>query len=342
MHSNQKNYWSTYAELGWLGIGVPEEYSGIGRAYTDIAVFAEAIGRGLVLEPYLGAGVLATQVFLEAATTEQCATLLPKVVDGSTVLALANSEAHARGRLELIQTTAKEYNGSYIIEGHKATVLGGPHATDFLVAARTSGLHYETEGISLFHVKASAPNLCKSNYHFIDRTAVSDLELQKVIVPASALIGKLGQGFRALERGTQIGIVAAASDAVGSMTEALSQTCAFLKVRKQFGSPLSDFQVLRHRVADMTVALELARSSLFRGLAGLENPDDIERAKAVSSTRIMVSRASRLVGGQAIQLHGGIGVTEECAVGHHFNHLSVLNVLFGTEDYHVAKLGALI
>lgn len=340
--SIDQNHWSTYAELGWLAIGIPEEYSGIGRSYTDIAVFAEAIGQGMVLEPYLGAGVLAPQVILEAATSEQCAKLLPRITDGSAIFAVANAETGARGQLEFIQTTAREYNGGYIIDGHKIAVLGGPHATDFLIAARTSGYHYETDGISLFHVESSTVGIHKTNYHMIDQMAVSDLLFERVEVPASALIGELGQGFRALNRGTQTGIIAAAADAVGSMTQALSQTCAFLKMRKQFDSPLSNFQVLRHRVADMTVALELAKSSLLRGLAGLENPDDNERAKAVSSTRIMASRASRVIGGQAIQLHGGIGITKECAVGQHFNHLSVLNALFGTEDYHIAKLGALI
>lgn len=332
-------HWATYAELGWLGIGIPEEYGGNGRSFADIAIICEALGQGLVLEPFIGAAVLAPQIILEAATIGQCRDLLPRVIDGSAICVLAHMEDAARGRVEYVETSATRTATGYVINGHKTAVLGGPNSTQLLVAARTSGEPSEPGGITLFRVDPDAAGLRRTDYQLIDRSAASDLLLEGVAVSAQDIVGEVGGAFPALERGTHIAIIAAAADAVGSMTEALSQTCAYIQTRKQFGVPLSDFQVLRHRIADMQVALELARSSLFRGLAGIENPDRNERIKAVASTKIMIGQASRIVGGQAVQLHGGVGVTEEYPVGHHFKHLTVLNALFGTDDYHVARFG---
>lgn len=336
------DHWSTYAELGWLGIGIPEEYGGNGRSFADIAIISEALGQGLVLEPYLGAGVLVPQLMLEAATAEQCGDLLPRMIEGSTIIALAHMEDAARGRVEYIETSASRTADGYLLHGHKTAVLGGPHATELLVAARTSGESSDRAGITLFRIGRGAPGLSVRDYQMIDGMAVSDISLEGVAAPSRDVVGVVGGACLGLEKATQIAIIAAGADAVGSMTAALSHTCTYLQTRKQFGVPLGDFQALRHRVADMRVALELARSNLYRGLAGLENPDPGERAKAVSSTKIMVAQASRIVGGQAVQLHGGVGVTEEFPVGHHFKHLTVLNALFGTDDYHVARLGALV
>jgi len=279
---------------------------------------------------------------LEAATVEQCRGLLPRIVEGSTIFALAHMEDAARGRVEYIETSASRTAAGYAIHGHKTAVLGGPHATELLVAARTSGAPSERDGITLFRVDRGAPGLRLNDYQMIDRMAVSDILFEGVAVSNRDVIGEVGGAYSALEKATQIAIIAAAADAVGSMTEALSQTCAYLQMRKQFGVPLSDFQALRHRIADMQVALELGRSNLYRGLAGLQNPDRDERAKAVSSTKIMVAQASRIVGGQAVQLHGGVGVTEEYSVGHHFKHLTVLNAFFGTDELHVARMGELV
>ena len=335
-------HWSTYAELGWLGIGIPEEYGGNGRSFADIAIISEALGQGLVLEPYLGAGVLVPQLILEAGTVEQRADLLPRIIEGSTISALAHMEDAARGRVEYMETTAAGTAGGYVLRGHKTAVLGGPHATELLVAARTSGEPSDRGGITLFRVDRGAPGLVVRDYQMIDRMAVSDFLFEEVVVSGRDVVGVVGEAYSALERAMQIAIIAAAADAVGSMTAALSHTCTYLQTRKQFGVPLGDFQALRHRIADMQVALELARSSLYRGLAGLENLDPGARAKTVSSTKIMIAHASRIVGGQSVQLHGGVGVTEEFPVGHHFKHLTVLNALFGTDDYHVARMGELI
>jgi alkylation response protein AidB-like acyl-CoA dehydrogenase len=342
MASAGSSHWSTYAELGWLGVGVPEEFGGNGRSFADIAVIGEALGQGLILEPHLGAGVLAPQVLLEAAAPDQCRAMLPGFVDGSAVFALANMEDAARGRLEFVETTASKTKTGYVIDGHKTAVLGAQHATELLVAARTSGDPSDRAGITLFRLDRAAAGLRQTDYRMIDGTAVSDIRFEGVVISDDAVIGAVGGAYPALEMATQIAIMAAAAYAVGSMTAALSQTCEYLQTRRQFGSPLSDFQALRHRIADMQVALELARSNLFRGLAGLEMPDRNERAKAVHSSKIVVAQASRIVGGQAVQLHGGIGVTEEYAVGHHFKQLMVLNALFGTDDFHVARLGELI
>lgn len=340
--AQDRDHWDRFVELGWIGLGIPEAAGGYGEALEGAMVIAEVLGGGLALEPYLGAAILLPQVLLAAVGADAGAALLAPVIEGKAQIALAANEYAGRGRLAHIETTAQADGDNYLLNGRKTAVIGGPSASSFLVAARTAGAVEDRDGISLFLLPRDTAGLTVRDYRMIDASPVSDLLLDATRVPASAMLGPPGAALAALEAGTDIATVAAAFGAVGAMREALTQTTEYLKTRKQFGGPLRDFQVLRHRAADMLVALEQARSAAFRGLAGLRQNDAQARAYAVSAMRIVVARCGRFVCGQAIQLHGGMGVTEELRIGHYFKYISVANALFGGDSYHVERMGALM
>lgn len=336
------DHWSFFADHGWLGIGLPEEAGGHDASLNGAMLIAEVLGEGLALEPYLGAAVLAPQVILAAAGAEASAAILRPVVEGRSVIALANQEHGARGRNAFVTTRAVEDDDGYRLDGAKTAVLAGGRTGAFLVAARTGGASGDAAGISLFLVPRESTGLSVRPYRLIDSTAVADIVLDDVNVPRSSMIGAVGGALPAIDAGTDIAIAAANFGLVGAMSEALRLSVEHLKTRKQFGGPLRDFQVLRHRAADMLVALEQARSGAYRGLAGLASPDPDARARAVSAAKIVVAGCSRLVCGQAVQLHGGIGVSDEYRVSHLFKYMAVTCALFGPEDYHVERLGALM
>jgi len=337
-----RDHWKRFADLGWLAVGIPEEAGGYGGSLSATMLISEVFGGGPTLEPYLGAAVLAPHVVLAAVGGEASANLLTPVFEGRMLIALANCEYEARGKLSFIGTTARSKAGSFVLNGQKAAVIGGPAATCFLVAARTSGGIDDPDGITLFRMPRDAPGLTVRDYRAIDSSQMSDITLHNVEAPAGSIVGEVGGALAALEAGTDTAIVAAAFGIAGAMTTALSATTEHLRTRKQFGGPLRDFQVLRHRAADMLVELEQARSAAYRGLAGLHQNDPRARAYAASSAKIVVARCSRFVGGQAIQLHGGMGVSDECRISHLFKYIAVTNALFGSDTYHIERLGSLM
>lgn len=342
LSASGRDHWARFAELGWLGVGVPEAAGGYDASLTGVMLISEILGGGLALEPYLGAAVLAPQVVLAALGGAQSAPLLAPVIEGRELIALANSESDARGRLSFIATTARPKGKGFVLEGEKTAILGGPSATCFLIAARTSGAVDDVDGVTLFRAPRETPGLTALDYKMIDETRMSDITLHGVELPAQAVVGPQGGADAALEAGTDTAIVAACFGVVGAMQQALTLTKDYLPARKQFGRPLSDFQVLRHRAADMLVALEQARSAAYRGLAGLHERDPRARARAASTAKIVAANCSRFVCGQAIQLHGGMGVTDEFRISHLFKYISVANALFGADAYHVERLGTLI
>jgi alkylation response protein AidB-like acyl-CoA dehydrogenase len=337
-----RDHWSRFAELGWLGVGIPEAAGGYGGSLSATMLIAEVLGGGLALEPFVGAAVLAAQTVLAAMGADASSDLLEPMLAGETRLALANSEYEARGKLCFIRTTARAKGSHLVLNGQKMAVLGGPSATHYLVAARTSGSIDEPNGVTLFRVPRTTAGLTVRDYRMIDSSGMSDLVLDDVQVPAEAIVGEADKAMAALEAGTDAAIVATAFGIVGAMSEALSLTTTHLRTRKQFGGPLRDFQVLRHRAADMLVNLEQARSAAYRGLAGLHATNPQARAYAASAAKIVVTRCSRFVVGHAIQLHGGMGVSDEFRVSHLFKFVAVGNALFGADTYHVERLGSLM
>ncbi|MEG0858189.1 MAG: acyl-CoA dehydrogenase family protein [Pseudomonas sp.] len=328
--------WGVFADNGWLMAALPEAYGGLGGSLLDTVIIAQELGRGLVLEPFLGCGVLAAQTLLAAASEGQKARLLPQLAEGSYRVALAYSEAGSRGMPEPVTLQAERNGDGFRLTGHKSLVLGAPGAQAFIVSAQIP----DTPGISLLLVDADSPGLKAQTLPLHDGTWVQDLYFDGVEVGAEALLGEAGGGLAGLRQGLAHGIVALCAELIGGMEKTLEVTADYLKVRQQFGVPIGSFQVLQHRLADMAAELELARSSLHVALASMANDDPVTRDKTVSGSKMLICRAARFVCGQGIQLHGGIGMTEEYLVGHYYKRAVVAEVLLGSSDSHEAAYAA--
>ena len=325
-------HWHTFAENGWLAAALPEAYGGLDGSLIDTVLIAQQLGRGLVLEPYLGCAVLAAQTFLAAATPAQCERVLPQVADGSQKLALAFSEDGARGLPEHVKLHAQREGDGYRLSGSKTLVLGGAHAHRFIVSAVSPAF----DGIGLFLVDADSAGLARRALRLHDGTGAAELSFDGVFVPGEAMLGEPGNGLAALRQGIAHATAALCAELVGAMEQAIETSAEYLKVRKQFGVLIGSFQALQHRLADMAAELEIARSMLYVLLASIENDDAALRQYTVSQAKSLIGRAARYVCGQAIQLHGGIGMTEEYSVGHFYKRAAVADLLLGSSDRHEA------
>ncbi|MNJ31595.1 Acryloyl-CoA reductase (NADH) [compost metagenome] len=330
--------WALFAANGWLMAALPEAYGGLGGSLVDTVIIAQELGRGLVLEPFMGCAVLAAQTLLAAGSEAQKARLLPQLADGTYRLALAFSEAGSRGMPLPVTLRAERHAGGFRLSGHKSLVLGAVGAKAFIVSAQIP----QEPGISLLLVEADRPGLKCQTLPLHDGTWVQSLHFDGVEVDAQALLGEAGQGLPALRQGLAHGIVALCAELIGGMEKTIEVTADYLKVRQQFGVPIGTFQALQHRMADMAAELELARSSLHVALASLANDDDITRDKTVSGCKMLICRAAKFVCGQGIQLHGGIGMTEEYLVGHYYKRAIVADLLLGSSDSHEAACAALL
>jgi len=299
----------------------------------------EEFGRGLVAEPYLSCAVLAGQLVNAAGNTAQREALLPAMIAGDLLLAVAYSEPHAAGAADWVETKAARVNGRWRLTGRKSLVLNGPTADKLIIAARSGGAADDRDGVTLFIVDPGAPGLKRQDYRLTDRTHVSDFVLDGVEIGDDAVLGQAGAGLAPLELAIDHAIVAVSAEAVGAMDHALWMTRDYLKTRTAFGTTLSTFQALRHRMADMLVELEQARSIVYRGLAALREEDPARRRHGVAATKIHIGQSGQFIGGQVIQLHGGIGMTEEYSIGHYFKRLMVIESLFGNSDLHVRRYG---
>ena len=330
------SHWQTFADNGWLAAALPEAYGGLDGSLIDTVLIAQEFGRGLVVEPYLGCAVLAAQTLLAAGTPAQCEQWLPALADGSRKLALAYSEAPSRGFPEPIATRAVAAGAGYSLTGCKTLVLGGADADSFIVSAQLS----DADGITLMVVPADAPGLSRRVLPLHDGSFAAELIFEHVRVARDALLGEPGNGLAALQHGLAHATAALGAELVGGMEKAIEITADYLKVRKQFGVPIGSFQALQHRLADMAAELEIARSMLYALLASIANDAGAERQRTVSQAKSIIGRAARFVCGQAIQLHGGIGMTEEYQVGHYYKRAVVADALFGSSDRHEAACAA--
>lgn len=332
--------WRTFAENGWLAAALPEAHGGLGGTVLDTALIAQQFGRALVVEPYLGCAVLAAQTLAAAGTPDVKDALLSALADGSERVALAYSEASSRGDPAIVQTLAIRDKDGYRLEGAKTLVLGAAHADWFIVSARIVDDGRQDEGISLFLVPAGSSGPAQQTLPLHDGTQAAELTFAQFAVPASALLGERGAGLDALRFGLSHGMTALCAELVGAMERAIEITAEYLKVRKQFGVPIASFQALQHRMADMAAELELSRSMLYAMLAALECESGKAQQLTLSQGKAFIGRAAKWVCAQAIQLHGGIGMTEEYAVGHYFKRAVVADILFGTSDQHEAANAA--
>ena len=330
--------WSRYAEQGLLGLPFTEEYGGFGGSPIEIMLVMEAFGRVLALEPYLATVVLGGTALRLAGSEAQKSSLLPQVAEGHLTLAFAHGERQARYDLTDVLTTAKPTGRGWLLDGAKSVVAHGDSADRLIVSARLSGERDDPEGIGLFLVDAKANGVARRSYPMRDGTRAAEIALSAVEVARDDVLGEPGNAVPVIERVVEAGIAATSAEAVGAMEAMHAMTLEYLKTRQQFGKPIGQNQVLQHRAAEMLIALEQGRSMAMLAAMTVDEPDAEDRAHNIAMAKVGVGQASRCVAQNAIQLHGGIGMTEEYAVGHYFRRVMVIEHLFGDPTYHLSRL----
>ena len=335
-----KEYWSSMAELGWLGLAFSEEDGGFGGNQIDTLVLMEQFGKGLVLEPFLANVVLGGGSIKRGASEEIKDSIIPSLIDGSLQITLAYAEEQSRFDIEDVATAAREENSDFIINGKKSMVLNAESADKIVVVARTSGSQVDEEGISLFVVDADAEGIEKENFPTVDGLRASEIIFKDVKVESTSLIGEKDKGFSILQAVVNDAILALAAEAVGAMEVLYKDTVEYTQQREQFDHPLSDFQVLQHRMVDMFMEYEQCKSLLFRAtMETVQDPSLSQRT--VHALKHLIGKSGIFVGESAVQLHGGMGVTEELRIGHFFKRLLVIDSQFGNADFHLDKFTSL-
>ena len=328
--------WATLAELGMTALPVPEEQGGFNGSAVDMFVVMQELGRGLVVEPYL-ATVIGAE-FLKLGGGHQG--LLEQVAGGELKLACALGEKQSRHDLRDIATTASASGAGYTISGAKSVVLHGAQAGSLLVSARSGGGQRDERGISLFVVPAGAAGVSITDYRTLDGMRAADVVFDQVQVDGAALVGAFGEGWTILEAASDYAAGLLCAEALGAMEAIFDATLEYLKTRTQFGAPIGKFQALQHRMADMYIHLEQARSMALLAAVKLGSGDAGERRRVVSAAKYRVGQAARFVGQQAVQLHGGMGVTDELPAAHHFKRLTMIELTFGDSDHHLGRFMA--
>jgi alkylation response protein AidB-like acyl-CoA dehydrogenase len=333
--------WTALAEMGLLGIPFAEEHGGLDGTAVDVMVVMEAIGEALVVEPYLPNVGLAGRLVARGGSARQQQQLLPALVQGQHRLALAHSERAARYRLEHVSTRARRRDGGWSLEGEKCLVLGGAAADTLVVSARTGGHDTDPKGLSLFLVERNAPGLTVKQYRTLDELRAADVWLSDVSLPGEAMIGAEGHARELIEEVTDYATALVCAEAVGAIRYANETTLEYLKNRRQFGVPIGTFQALQHRMVDMVMSYEQARSMAYLACAKVESADALERRRVVSAAKVKIADACRHVSQEAVQLHGGMGMTEELKVSHTFRRLTMLAQAFGDAEHHLERMASL-
>ncbi|MFN9846996.1 MAG: acyl-CoA dehydrogenase family protein [Alphaproteobacteria bacterium] len=327
--------WKAFAEeLGILGAPFSEDLGGLGGGPIDNMIVMEEFGKALVVEPYLGTVVIGGG-FLKHSGHAGAADLIGGIIEGKNLFAFAQAEPQSRYNLASVATTAKKDGAGWILNGHKAVVMGAPFATHLFVTARTSGAERDAGGISVFLVDKAAKGVTTRDYPTVDGNRASEVYFENVSVGADALIGTADNGLPLVEKVVDETIAAMCAEACGVLSKLHTGTVEYTKQRKQFGAPISSFQVLQHRMVDMFINVEQAISMTY--MANIKVTDDAERAKAISAAKVQIGKACRFVGQNAIQLHGGMGMTDEMAIGHYFKRATMIESAFGSVDHHLAR-----
>jgi alkylation response protein AidB-like acyl-CoA dehydrogenase len=329
--------WNQYAELGLLALPFPEELGGLGGNAVDIMLVMEQFGQGLLLEPFLSTVVTCGGLLRDAAADALKQKLVPQIAAGKLKLSLAAYEAAGRYDLSFVASTAKQSGDSWRLSGRKTVVLDGASADYFLVSARSGGKTGDRDGISLFLLPRDAKGLTIAPYPTQSGARAADLLLENVAVGAEALIGEPGRALPLIERAVDRAIAALCAEAVGIINALNQATLSYLKTRKQFGVAIGTFQALKHKMADMLIAAEQARSMAIIAAVHADSEDAADRHRAVSAAKAYLGQAGRLVGQHAVQMHGGMGVVDELIVSHYFKRLTMIDLSFGDADYHLAS-----
>jgi alkylation response protein AidB-like acyl-CoA dehydrogenase len=329
--------WSRYAELGLLSLPFPEQFGGLGGDAVDIMLVMELAGRGLLLEPLLSTVILCGGLIRDAGDENLKQMMLPRIGAGELKLALACCEAGGRYELSHVACTAVAAGGGWRLSGRKTVVLDAPSADYFLVSARNGGSVDDAQGVSVFLVEREAAGVTLFPYATQSGGRAGDLRLADVALDAAALIGEPGAGLRIIERAVDHGITALCAESVGIILALNEATLNYLKTRRQFGVPIGKFQALQHRMADMFIAAEQARSMAINAAVFVDSSDAAERRRAVSGAKAYIGQAARLVGQQAVQMHGAMGVVDDLIVSHYFKRLTMIDMSFGNVDFHLAR-----
>ncbi|MDT5139944.1 MAG: hypothetical protein QOD58_4206 [Mycobacterium sp.] len=331
----QPDIWRGFAaELGILGATLPEDVGGIGGSATELMIITEALGHALVIEPYIDAVVVCGGLLHRAGGPT--ASLLQEIIGGDAVVALAAAEPASGERWHDVSTVAERDGDGWVLNGRKMMVVGAPLATHLLATARTPGV----DGISLFLSEVGAAGIKMHPYRTIDDRRAADITFNDVRLGSAGLLGEQGQAWPSLSRARDEGAAAVCSEAVGCMRKVLADTVEYCKQRQQFGQPIGRFQVLQHRMVDMYMELEQSVAAVYLAILRLD-ADEATRARAVSAAKATIGRAARFIGQQSVQLHGGMGMTEELAIGHYFKRLTAIQYEFGTTDQHIARYAEL-
>jgi alkylation response protein AidB-like acyl-CoA dehydrogenase len=336
-----KAAWAGLAELGVLSLNVPTALGGLGYGPLETLSVMGACGRSLLLEPFLSSAVIATAQLRPFADDAAAAELLTRMAGGEAIAVLAHYEPDSRFETQSVNTRAQKTGENYRLDGHKAVVLHAAAADTLLISARTSGEAQDAQGVSLFRVPRDAKGLTLVQYPTIDGQRAADVYLKGVQVPAESRLGAEGGALPAIDAALDIGLAALCAEAVGVMQALVDATVAYVQSRQQFGTPIGRFQALQHRIADMLIHLEQARSMSY--LAALRCADEnvAERHRAMSAAKALIGQSCRFVGQQAVQLHGGMGMTDELIVSHWFKRLTAAELMFGDSDTHLQRYAAL-
>jgi alkylation response protein AidB-like acyl-CoA dehydrogenase len=329
--------WREFAKLGWLGLPLPEDCGGLGQGMVEVGILMQAFGRSLVTEPYVPTVVLCAGLIAQAGSQPQSHAVLPAVAAGESLIALAHVENRARFTLTHVETTARPDAGAWILDGRKTAVLGGADADHFLVSARLSGATRDRSGIGVFLLRRRTDGLSIEPYATLDGVGAAVVGLDRVATPADSLLGGSHDAAAILEASVDRAICASCAELVGIMDAVLDATVAYTKTRIQFGQPLAANQVVRHRLVDMSVACEEARSMALRAALIADGADVAASALAASAAKVKVARAAELVAEQAVQLHGGMGVTDELNIGAYLKRVVSLGAQFGSAEHHLRR-----
>ena len=327
--------WEAFAnELGILGAPFSEDLGGLGGGAIENMIVMEEFGKALVVEPYLGTVVIGGG-FLKHSGYAGAADLIGGIIEGKVIIAFAYAEPQGRYTWSDLKTTAKKEGSGYVLNGHKAVVIGAPWATHLIVTARTGGGQRDESGVSVFIVDRTAKGVVTRDYPTVDGQRASEVYFENVSVSADALIGAEGAGLPLVNKVLDEATAASCAEAVGAMRQLHTGTLEYARQRKQFGVPIASFQVLQHRMVDMFMNVEQSVSMTY--MANIKVDDDAERAKAVSAAKVQIGKACKFVGQNAIQIHGGMGMTDELAIGHYFKRATMIEGLYGSVDHHLRR-----
>lgn len=335
-------HWALFAELGWLTVPFSEEEGGFGGLATDLMVLMDDLGKAMVVEPYVACAVMGGGLISALGTAAQKEALLAPLMAGELQLACALYEEDGRYNLASVGTTATRSGDTFIVNGAKVLVLNGPAADTLLVSIRTAGSQRDETGISVLLIDAATPGIQRRDYTTVDGHRAAQIRFENVQVPASALLGEPGAALASIIRVIDRATLCVCAEAMGAMDMLLQKTVEYSKTRKQFGTAIGTFQALQHRMADMFIECQLARSIVMMAAMTLDSSaSDAQKQRAVSAAKSRIGKAARTVGQEAVQLHGGIGITDELDVGHYFKRVTAIETLFGNADFHTARFARL-